>query len=210
MNATLEPIFRHNPGCFQTGFVAATSIKVVFKSDFSFEPLIKKYMNAISLSRKPAPAAASDNSQRLVSGSETNLKNMEGGVTGAVTEWIVPPEMEGERKDHYETDIFDASLRALNHRKRTDNSMPALKLVEFSLEVPAAKTVQLAADFTDWEEAPLDMVRFSGGTWSTTVPLPAGIYAYRFLVDGAWYDDPLAVRRTPGSTGLSQTFVKVN
>ena len=68
-------------------------------------------------------------------------------------------------------------MRALNHRRRTSNSMPPLKLVEFSVELPEAGTVQLAADFTDWDDAPLDMIRFDSGVWSTTVPLPATLNA---------------------------------
>lgn len=84
-----------------------------------------------------------------------------------------------------------------------------LKLVEFSVELPDAKIVQLAADFTEWEEAPLDMMRFDSGIWVTTVPLPAGIYAYRFLADGEWYDDPRAARRDPDSPGAAKTFVQV-
>lgn len=106
-------------------------------------------------------------------------------------------------------DLLDASLRALRQRKRTDNSMPPLKLVEFFLEVPGAKTVQLAADFTDWRENPVDMIRFDRGTWSTTVPLPPGVYAYRFLVDGEWYDDPRAIRRDSNACGAAKAFVHV-
>lgn len=84
-----------------------------------------------------------------------------------------------------------------------------LKLVEFSVALPEAEIVQLAADFTDWDQAPLDMVRFEGGVWSTTVPLAAGIYPYRFLVDGRWYDDPRALRKKPGSLRATKAFVQV-
>ena len=85
-----------------------------------------------------------------------------------------------------------------------------LKLVEFSLVMLKAKTVQLAADFTDWDAAPIDMIRFGDGVWSTTVPLPPGTYAYRFLVDGNWYDDPRSVKRHQGATGAAEAFVKIN
>jgi hypothetical protein len=107
-----------------------------------------------------------------------------------------------------ETNLFDASMRALIHRK-PDDSVPALKLVEFSLAKPDAKMVQLAADFTDWESSPIDMIRFDDGVWSTTVPLPAGIYAYRFLVDGHWHDDPRAIRRENTSAGIGKAVVLV-
>jgi len=53
------------------------------------------------------------------------------------------------------------------------------------------------------------MIRFDGGIWSTTVPLPAGIYAYRFLADGQSYDDPRAIRRDANSCGAPKAFVHV-
>jgi hypothetical protein len=86
---------------------------------------------------------------------------------------------------------------------------PELKMVEFSLEMPAAKTVQLAADFTGWGQSPINMIRFGDGVWSTSVPLPAGIYAYRFLVDGHWYDDPRMVLRQSHSTDTGKAIIQV-
>jgi hypothetical protein len=108
-----------------------------------------------------------------------------------------------------EKDLFDASMRALDHCKSVDNSMPAMRMVDFSVELPDAEFVQLAADFTDWEEAPLSMIRFDDGIWSLTVPLPPGIYAYRFIADGDWYDDPRVTRRNPESAESGRAYVKV-
>jgi Glycogen recognition site of AMP-activated protein kinase len=70
-----------------------------------------------------------------------------------------------------------------------------LKTTEFHLEVPSAKSVKLAADFTDWEKFPLDMIKSLDGVWYVTVPLPPGQYSYRFIVDGEWCDDPRPVLR---------------
>jgi len=109
----------------------------------------------------------------------------------------------------YEREIFEASMRALSCRRRDANTTESLKLVEFSVEMPEAQMVKLAADFTDWDKSPLDMVRFPDGTWSTTVPLPTGIYGYRFLVDGEWYNDPRAFLRDPDSATASKSFVRV-
>ena len=106
-------------------------------------------------------------------------------------------------------DIFEASVRALSHRHHEENTTESLKLVEFSVELPEARRVKLVADFTDWEKSPLDMIRFADGTWSTTVPLPAGIYAYRFLVDGQWYDDPRAILRDPDSGNCAKSYIRV-
>jgi len=67
------------------------------------------------------------------------------------------------------------------------------KLVEFYLEAPLAGQVKLAADFTDWEESPLNMIKSEGGVWSIFVPLRRGSYSYHFIVDGERRDDPLPV-----------------
>ena len=128
----------------------------------------------------------------------------------ASTEW--PPEdtlNEPRESVGQENRVLDASIRAISQRKSRDNAMPELKLVEFSVELPEAQTVQLASDFTDWEENSLDMVRFDRGVWSTTVPLPPGIYAYRFLVDGQWYDDPRAIWRDTQPGDTPKAFVRV-
>ena len=73
--------------------------------------------------------------------------------------------------------------------------------VEFSIEAPAAESVRLAADFTDWEKCALDMLKAPDGTWLTSVPLSPGSYAYRFIVDGEWRDDPRAAASSPNPFG---------
>jgi|SRR5580693_8996511 hypothetical protein len=80
-------------------------------------------------------------------------------------------------------------------RKRTSRSAIGLKKAEFHLIAPFAKSVKLAADFTEWEKFPLDLIKSEGGVWYTVVPLPPGQYSYRFIVDGRWCDDPHPARR---------------
>lgn len=79
--------------------------------------------------------------------------------------------------------------------KPSNHSLIELKPTEFHLEVPFAKSVKLAADFTEWEKFPLDMIKSEDGVWYTTVPLPPGHYSYRFIVDGEWCDDPCLIHR---------------
>ena len=83
--------------------------------------------------------------------------------------------------------------------------MPKQKIVKqkvtFSHFAPEAKLVQLAADFTGWQEAPLALKKSRDGTWKKTVSLPAGRYEYRFLVDGHWRDDPQCSIRQPNQFG---------
>lgn len=62
--------------------------------------------------------------------------------------------------------------------------------VEFTLQAPGARSVQLAGDFTDWEKAPKPLRKLKDGVWKCTVSLPEGYYEYRLLVDGQWQSDP--------------------
>jgi hypothetical protein len=92
------------------------------------------------------------------------------------------------------------------------NNKPAkdIKTVEFHLKAPFAESVKLAADFTDWEKFPLDMIKSEDGIWYTMVPLPSGNYAYRFIVDGEWWDDPNSLLRVHNNpSGIANAMVKV-
>jgi len=84
-----------------------------------------------------------------------------------------------------------------------------LKKVEFILQAPAANSVKLAADFTDWERSPVEMMHSEDGTWFTVVPLAPGQYAYRYIVDGQWYDDPACPLHAPNPFGTENAVVRV-
>lgn len=90
-----------------------------------------------------------------------------------------------------------------------DSPLKGLKNTEFHLEAPAAKSVKLAADFTDWEKSPLDLIRSEAGLWFAIVPLLPGSYTYRFIVDGQWYDDPQPARRKVNPFGTTNAVVNV-
>lgn len=45
----------------------------------------------------------------------------------------------------------------------------------------------LVGDFTDWEPMPMQKRK---GTFGVTLPLDAGTYQYKFLVDDQWMTDP--------------------
>jgi hypothetical protein len=94
-------------------------------------------------------------------------------------------------------------------RKAPNHSLIELKATEFHLEAPFAESVKLAADFTDWEQFPLDMIKSKDGVWYTAVPLPAGHYSYRFIVDGQWCDDPHPVQLAPNPFGTTNAVVNV-
>lgn len=84
-----------------------------------------------------------------------------------------------------------------------------LKKTEFSLEAGSAKSVKLAADFTDWEKSSLAMTKSTNGLWNVVVPLASGNYSYRFIVDGKWCDDPKSHYHVPNPFGTTNATIKV-
>jgi len=79
----------------------------------------------------------------------------------------------------------------------------------FRLFAPSGKSVKLAADFTDWEQHALSLARDQNGVWEIKVPLQPGNYAYRFLVDGQWQDDPQCKKREPNPFGSTNAIAHV-
>jgi 1,4-alpha-glucan branching enzyme len=60
----------------------------------------------------------------------------------------------------------------------------------FRFTAPAARSVMLVGDFTQWQRQAIPMQRQDDGVWLATVDLQPGMHMYRFLVDGEWRDDP--------------------
>ncbi len=79
----------------------------------------------------------------------------------------------------------------------------------FVLHAPEARSVQLAAEFTEWEDQCLEMRSEPSGVWSITVDLPPGWYLYRFIVDGEWEDDPNCYFKIPNPFGSRDAVVQV-
>jgi hypothetical protein len=86
---------------------------------------------------------------------------------------------------------------------------PSTVKTEFHLAAPLARSVKLAANFTDWEKSPLDMSKSADGMWQVVVPLPPGDHSYRFIVDGEWCDDPHPALCVPNPYGTRNAVVKV-
>ena len=58
----------------------------------------------------------------------------------------------------------------------------------FQYTNPAAKSVSVAGEFSNWSEVPL--TRDEKGAWSRTLHLKPGYYGYKLVVDGEWILDP--------------------
>lgn len=60
---------------------------------------------------------------------------------------------------------------------------------EFRLLRPDARQVYLVGDFNDWQENDLPMSKSDEGEWVCRLPLPEGVYQFKYLVDGEWCED---------------------
>jgi len=82
--------------------------------------------------------------------------------------------------------------------------------VEFVALYPQAQTVQLAGDFNNWqpERSPLDLTGHQG-RWKVSLPLPAGRYHYRYVVDGRWQQDPYNEQTEQNPYGELNSVVEV-
>jgi len=99
-----------------------------------------------------------------------------------------------------------SSLSGTQPGKRFKNG---IKEVVFQVGAPSAASVALAADFTDWDKAPIRMLKLGSGIWQTKVALPQGRHRYKFLVDGQWLEDPHCAERVPNPFGTSDGVINV-
>ncbi len=60
----------------------------------------------------------------------------------------------------------------------------------FSLEMPEASAVFMAADFNQWGAEEIKLKKDKLGMWKVKLNLEPGIYQYKFVVDGRWIEDP--------------------
>ncbi|MBT3316773.1 hypothetical protein HN388_02230, partial [bacterium] len=61
--------------------------------------------------------------------------------------------------------------------------------VTFNLNSPGAKEVYLAGSFNDWQSYDIKL-KNAGNNWSVAIDLEPGTYEYKFIIDGAWREDP--------------------
>ncbi len=83
------------------------------------------------------------------------------------------------------------------------------KKTSFTLSAPEAQQVFVAGCFNDWDPTANPLEREEDGTWTCSLVLEPGEHEYRFVVDGCWWDDPLAVERRPNDFGCENCVVVV-
>jgi hypothetical protein len=83
------------------------------------------------------------------------------------------------------------SMRGLPHHGE-GATREDLSFVDFRVRAAKAKKVYLVGDFNAWKAGTLPLARMPYGAWELTLPLKAGSYRYRFVVDGEEVLDPEA------------------
>jgi 1,4-alpha-glucan branching enzyme len=82
--------------------------------------------------------------------------------------------------------------------------------VTFTVIFPDANTVRIAGDFNNWQPEKTPMKKFrKDGLWKVKLPLNAGIYRYRLVVDGLWQQDPYNTATESNPYGELNSVVQV-
>lgn len=85
----------------------------------------------------------------------------------------------------------------------------AKRTVMFKCKAPQAKRVNVCGTFNSWNPAGIEAKKDTSGNWSVTVSLNPGRYEYKFVVDGAWLNDPNARERVPNNIGSANDVLVV-
>jgi hypothetical protein len=86
---------------------------------------------------------------------------------------------------------------------------PAKKKTTFKLRAPEATQVFIAGCFNNWDPVVDSLMPGGDGTWTCTLMLEPGEHEYRFVVDGVWWDDPMAVERRANDFGCENCIILV-
>ena len=83
--------------------------------------------------------------------------------------------------------------------------------VQFVLEAPKARKVELVGDFNGWDGSRTTLVRQANtGLWTLTIPLTPGRHVYAFVVnDSVWTLDPRAAKAKDADFDTEQSVIIV-
>ena len=87
----------------------------------------------------------------------------------------------------------DPAAARLDAQRTLDGS------VRLVVVAPAAATVELAGDFTDWQ--PVQLRRNAAGTWETVRKIPSGVYRFNVRIDGSGWFAPAGTARATDDFG---------
>lgn len=80
--------------------------------------------------------------------------------------------------------------------------------VKFTLHADKGKSVYLAGEFNEWNPTAKKMT-YRNGIYSASLKLSAGLYQYKFVVDGVWCCDPENAESVPNDQGTFNSVLTV-
>jgi chromosome partitioning protein len=89
-------------------------------------------------------------------------------------------------------------------------NLPGLNEIVLSIYSPDAKEVHVAGDFNNWAVDSSSLMEKKDGTWTKRLALNGGKYHYRFVVDGAWVDDPSNPQKELNPFGQTDSLLEVS
>jgi 1,4-alpha-glucan branching enzyme len=84
------------------------------------------------------------------------------------------------------------------------------RTIYFRLDAPEARHVSVVGDFNAWDREKHPLRQDANGVWVCQMPLPAGHYAYCFLVDGVCRPDPQCVQQVHTESGQVHCVIEVS
>jgi 1,4-alpha-glucan branching enzyme len=110
--------------------------------------------------------------------------------------------------------IRRAAVKAKTAIKKEIEKLYGVKKVRggvvFTALYPNAGSVHIAGDFNGWQPQLTPMKKIDEkGIWQIKIPLTAGSYRYRFVVDGQWQHDPNNTSTEPNPYGELNSVLQV-
>jgi len=86
---------------------------------------------------------------------------------------------------------------------------PKVSKTVFTFFAPEAAEVCLVGSFNQWQEKEFFLKKDKAGKWKISVPLAAGRYEYRFIVDGQWANAQEQGECVPNSYGTWNSVLQI-
>lgn len=93
--------------------------------------------------------------------------------------------------------------------RSTVKTTPGSRLVRLRYTDPSATRVCIAGTFNDWHPSVTEMLPLGAGEWAKDLILADGVYEYRFVVDGRWLPDPVALETALNPFGGVNSVIRV-
>ena len=88
--------------------------------------------------------------------------------------------------------------------------MAKTRSITFHLSAPEAHSVAIAGDFNSWKLNAKQLKRRKDGVWWGVLRLAPGYYQYKFVVDGArWQEDPGNPHQVTNEHGTNNSVCEV-